>query len=56
MLVKEKKSTWINICKESAQRETEMYALSEAMAQDAKVDDGDKFRLKRSLLEAIQQT
>ena len=41
MLVKEKKSTWI--------KETEVFAMSEGMAEDAKVDDGASSRLRRAL-------
>ena len=41
MLVKEKKSTWVKRSKESAKRETEKNKMSESMADDAKVEDGD---------------
>ena len=44
-----KKSTWIKSCKESSKRETEIYAISEGMAEDVKVDDGDKSRLSGAL-------
>ena len=48
MFVKEKISTWITRRKESSKRETEIFAKSEGMAEDAKVDDGDKSRRGRS--------
>ena len=49
MLAKEKKSTWIKSCKESSKRETEKNAISEGLAEDAKVDDGARSRLRRAL-------
>ena len=47
-LVKEKKNTWTESCKESSKRETEMYTMSESVADDANVD-GDKGRLRKTL-------
>ena len=47
VLVKEKKSTWVKICIRAQKRETEVYATSEGMAEDAKVDDGIKTRIKK---------
>ena len=53
MFVKEKKSTWVKSwvksCKESSKRETEIYAISEGMAEDTKFEDGDKSRLRKAL-------
>ena len=49
MIVKEKKSTWVKSCKENSKRETEICAISEGMAEDATVEDGDKSRLRRAL-------
>ena len=51
-LVKEKKSAWIKSCNETSKRETDN-TVSESMAEDANVDDGDKSRLKS--LEATPQ-
>ena len=39
----------VKSCKESAKRETEIYKMSESMADDAKVEDGDKGRLRKTL-------
>ena len=49
MPVKEKKSTWIKSSKVISKRETEIYAISDGMAEDAKVDDSDRSRLRRAL-------
>ena len=48
MLVKEKKSTWVKSCKENSRTKTEIYAR-EGMAEDVKVDDGARSRLRRGL-------
>ena len=34
--------TWAKSCKESSKRETEIYTMSEGMADNAKVEDCDK--------------
>ena len=49
LLVKEKKSTWVKSCKEISKREIEVYAISEGMAEDSKVDDGIRTRIKKGL-------
>ena len=47
---RERKETQLGqSCKESSKRETEIYAVPEGMAQDAKVEDGDKSRLTKAL-------
>ena len=48
MLVKEKRSTWVKSCKENSRTKTEIYAR-EGMAEDVKVDDGARSRLRRGL-------
>ena len=48
-LVNEKKSTWVKSCKESSKRETAVDAISEGMAEDAKVDDGIRNRINKGL-------
>ena len=56
MLVNEKESTWIKSCKESSKRETEVYAKSEGMAEEAKVDDGARSRLRSALKQLRKDT
>ena len=48
-IVKEKKSTLMKSCKESSKRDTEMHTMSESVVGDAKVEDGDKGRLRKTL-------
>ena len=47
--MKEKKSTLVKSCKERSRKKTEVYAISEGMAEDAKVDDGFRTRIKTGL-------
>ena len=48
-VVTEMKNTWVKSCMESAIRETEIFKMSESMADDAKVEDGDRGRLRKTL-------
>ena len=48
-LVKEKRNTGAKSCKESSKCETEIYIVSERMADDDKVEDCDKGRLRKTL-------
>ena len=47
-LVKEKENTWAKGCKERSKRGTEIYTMSESMADGAKVEEGDKGRLRKT--------
>ena len=49
LLVKEKKGTWIKSCRESSMRESEVFAISEGMAEASKIDDGIRTRIKKGL-------
>ena len=53
LLVKEKRSTWVKSCRESSKRETKICALSEGMAEDAKLD-GVRARIKKALKQLSQ--
>ena len=48
-LVKEQKNTWAKSCKESSKRKTGINAMSEGMADDVKIEDSDKGRLRKAL-------
>ena len=56
VLVKEKESTSIKSCKESSKRETDVYAKSEGVAEEAKVDDGARSRLSSALKQLRKDT
>ena len=49
MVVTEKKNIWVNSCKMSAKRETEIFKIVESLADDAKVEDGDRGRMRETL-------
>ena len=49
MVVTDKKSTRVNSCKESAKRETEVFNMVENLADDVKVEDGDRGRVRKTL-------
>ena len=49
MLVKERKAPGSKVCKECSKRETEVFAISDGMAEQAKVDDGVRTRLRKAL-------
>ena len=51
VLLKEKKTHGSKVARKVRNCETEIFAISEGMAEDAKVDDGDRSRLMRALKE-----
>ena len=55
MVVTEQKNTWVKIFKESAKRETERFKMGESLADDAKVEDVDRGRLRKTLKQLRKQ-
>ena len=55
MVVTEQKNTWVKSCKESAQRETERFKMAESLADDAKVEDVDRGRLRKTSKQLREQ-
>ena len=49
MVVTEKKSTWVNSCKENATRETEVFKMVENKVDDVKAEDDDRGRIRKTL-------
>ena len=47
MVVKEKK-TWAKSSKECSKRETEIFKMTESLADDSKVEDSDRGRLRKT--------
>ena len=55
MEVMKKKNTWVKSCKESATREMQIFKMVESLADDAKVEDGDRGRIGKPCNNSVKK-